>query len=122
MGGSECSGSPMFIFLLKKTGFASHHDLASCWAKQYIIDKKSSFLTLTSDSETILWLCNRIVCGLNWTRGQFKCDTTWFCFCFDFVRSHARRDCSYIAFLRFQVLQIKQVDRKMSTENGNNYK
>ena len=33
----------------------------------------------------------------NRTHGQFECDMTWFCFCFDFV-------------------QIKQVDCKMSTE------
>ena len=26
----------------------------------------------------------------NRTRGQFECDVTWFCFCFDFVHSHAR--------------------------------
>ena len=24
----------------------------------------------------------------NRTRGQFECDVTWFCFCFDFVRLH----------------------------------
>ena len=24
------------------------------------------------------------------TRGQFKCDTTWFCFSIDFVRLHAQ--------------------------------
>ena len=34
-----------------------------------------------------------IVCGLNAKsnnrkRGQLECDVTWFCFCFDFVRSH----------------------------------
>ena len=35
---------------------------------------------------------NHIVCGAkpkNRTRGQFECDVTWFCFYFDFVRSHA---------------------------------
>ena len=26
----------------------------------------------------------------NRTRGQFEYDVTWFCFCFNFVRSHAR--------------------------------
>ena len=26
----------------------------------------------------------------NRTRGQFECDVTWYCFCFDFVRLHAR--------------------------------
>ena len=36
---------------------------------------------------------NDTVCGAkpkDRTRGQFECDLTWFCFCFDFVRSHAR--------------------------------
>ena len=36
---------------------------------------------------------NNIVCGAktkNGTRGQFECDLTWFCCCFDFVRSHGR--------------------------------
>ena len=26
----------------------------------------------------------------NRTHGQFKCDVTWFCFCFDFLFPHAR--------------------------------
>ena len=60
----------------------------------------------------------------NKTRGQFECDVTLllFCFCFDFVHSHARRSCCSIVCLRFQVVQIKQVDGKMSTKNVNNYK
>ena len=29
----------------------------------------------------------------NRTRGQFECDVTWFCFCFDFVRSLPRCRC-----------------------------
>ena len=33
----------------------------------------------------------------NWTRGQFECNVTWFCFCFDFVRSHARCGCCLMA-------------------------
>ena len=56
------------------------------------------------------------------TRGQFECDVTWFCFCFDFVHSHARCRCSFIVCLRFQVVQIKQVDCKISAKNVNNYK
>ena len=32
----------------------------------------------------------------NRTRGHFECDVTWFCFYFDFVRSHARCDCCSI--------------------------
>ena len=55
----------------------------------------------------------------NRTRRQFECDVTWFRFCFDFVRSHAR--CG-LHSLRFQVVQIKQVDCKMSTKNVNSYK
>ena len=45
----------------------------------------------------------------NKARGQFEFDLTWFCFCFDFVRSHARCTCYSIFCLRFQVVQIKQV-------------
>ena len=56
------------------------------------------------------------------TRGQFECDLIWFCFCFDFVRSHRRCDCCSIVCLRFQVVQIKQVDCKISTKNVNNYR
>ena len=58
----------------------------------------------------------------NRTRGQSKCDVTWFCFCFDFVRSHARCGCCSRVCLRFQVVQIKKVECKMSTKNMNNYK
>ena len=36
------------------------------------------------------------------TCGQFKCDVTWFCFCFNFVRLHARCGyCSIVCFLLF---------------------
>ena len=36
----------------------------------------------------------------NRTRGQFECDVKWFCFCFDFVRSHARWGCCFIVCWR----------------------
>ena len=36
----------------------------------------------------------------NRTRGQFECDVTWFCFCFDFVRLHARCGCCSIVCWR----------------------
>ena len=45
-------------------------------------------------------------------RGQFECNLTWFCFCFDFIRSHALCGFCSIACLCFQVVQIKQVDCK----------
>ena len=51
----------------------------------------------------------------NRTRGQFECDLTWFCFCFDFFRSHTLYGCCTLICLRFQVVQIKQVDFKLST-------
>ena len=54
----------------------------------------------------------------NRTRGQFECEVTWFCFCFDFDCSHARCGCCSIICLRYQVVQIKQVDSKMSTKLG----
>ena len=52
----------------------------------------------------------------NRTCGQFECFVAWFCFCFDFVHSHAQCSCCSIVCLRFQVVQIKQVDNKMSTK------
>ena len=58
----------------------------------------------------------------NRTHGQFECDVTWFCFCFDFVRSHVRCGCCSIVCLRFQVVQVKQIDWKMNTKNMKNYK
>ena len=33
-------------------------------------------------------------------RGHFECDVTWFCFCFDFVHSHARCGCCSIVCWR----------------------
>ena len=58
----------------------------------------------------------------NRTRGQFDCAVTWFCFYFDFIHSHEWCSCCSVVCLRFQVVQIKQVDCKMSTKNMNNHK
>ena len=58
----------------------------------------------------------------NRTHGQFECDMNWFCFCFDFVCSHARCSCCSINCLRFQVVKGKKTDWKMNTKNLNNYK
>ena len=53
----------------------------------------------------------------NRTGGQFEYDVTLvFLFLFDFVHSDARCGCCSIVCLRFQVMQIKQVDFKMSTK------
>ena len=52
---------------------------------------------------------------------QFECDLTWYCFWYDFV--HMRMQVRLLFYsLRFQVMQIKQVDCKMSTKYVNNYK
>ena len=40
----------------------------------------------------------------NRTRGQFERGVTWFCFCFDFVRSQSRYGCCSIFCLRFQAV------------------
>ena len=54
--------------------------------------------------------------SINRAPGQFECDVTWFCFCLDFVRSHAQFGCCSIVCLRFYVAQqIKEVDCKMRT-------
>ena len=47
----------------------------------------------------------------NIARGQFERDVTWFCFCFDFVYSHTVQ-----LLFHINVVEIKQVDCKMSTE------
>ena len=70
-----------------------------------------------NDTMTCLWDKSN-----NRTRGQFECDVTWFCFCFDFVRSHAQSGFCSVVCLRLQVVQIKQADYKISTNNVNNYK
>ena len=50
--------------------------------------------------------------------GQFECDVTCFCFCFDLVRSHALRGrCSYV----FNLCKKIQVGYKMSNKNVNSY-
>ena len=56
----------------------------------------------------------------NRTRGQFECNVTWFCFCFHFVRSK-RCGCCFLLCLRFQVVETKQADCKLSTKYLNNY-
>ena len=58
----------------------------------------------------------------NRAHDQFECDVSWFCFCFDFVRLHARFGCCSKVCLHFHVVQVKQVDCKMSTKYVNNYK
>ena len=58
----------------------------------------------------------------NRMRGQFECDMNLFCSCFNFDRSQARYGCCSVVYLRFQVVQVKQIDWTMNTKNMNSYK
>ena len=112
-----------FLFLTK-IGFVPWPDVMLSQTLIYIIDKKSSFWLWCRQWSHPLMI--QLPCLLaksnNRTRGQFECDVTWFRFCFNFVCSHARCGCFSVVCLRFQVVQIKQVDYKMSTKNVSNYK
>ena len=52
----------------------------------------------------------------NRTRAQFECVVNWFCFYSGFVRLHVWCCCCSIVYFYFQVVQIKQLDCKMSTK------
>ena len=53
----------------------------------------------------------------NRSQSQSEYDVTlFFLFLFDFVHSHGRCGCCSRVCLRFQVMQIKQVDCKISTK------
>ena len=120
----ECSGCPIFIFLLQKIVFAPWPDIMLAQTLIYYWQENHPF-----DSDVRQWsqpLMIPLHClwakSNNRTHGQFECDVTWFCFCFDFVRSNVRCGCCSIVCLRFQVVQAKQIDWKMNTKNMNNYK
>ena len=120
-GVSECSGRPIFIFFIKENWiFAmTRHDaepninilLTKNLPCDYGVRKWSHLLMIQMHC---LWAKSN-----KRTRDQFEYD---FCFCFYFVRSYARRGCCSIVCLRFQVVQVKQIDWKMNTKNMNNYK
>ena len=92
MGGSECTGRPVFIFLLKKIEFGLRPDIMPSQTVIYYW-QGIFLLILVSDSEAIVFMIP-LHClwakSNNRTPDQFECDMTWFYFCFDFVRSHAR--------------------------------
>ena len=123
-GASECSGRPIFFNFIKENWI--------CAMTRHHAEPNINILlkgNLPFDSDVREWshpLMIPLHClwakSNNRTRGQFECDVTWFCSCFDFVRSHARCGCCSIVCLRFQVVQVKQIDWKMNTKNMNNYK
>ena len=118
-GDSKCSGSPTFIFFIKENWICAmtrHH------ANNILLARNLPF-----DSDVRQWsqpLMIPLHClwakSNNRTRGQFVYDVTLFyfifLFLFNFVDSHARGRCCSIVCLRFQVMQIKQVDCKISTK------
>ena len=102
-GVSECSGRPVFILFIKKEGLVPWPDIML--------------------SQTLIKWSHPLMIPLHclWAKSNNKprviLNVTWlgFYFCFDFFRLHARCRCCSIVRLRFQVVQIKQVDYKMST-------
>ena len=81
------------------------HDQTSCSTKQYIIERN---LPVDSDFRQsshplmiplhCLWAKSNIR-----THGQFECEDAWFCFCFDFVRSHARYRLERVVCLKLDI-------------------
>ena len=88
---SESSGRPIFIIFMK--------DNWICVMTRHHAESNINILLTRSppiDSSVGQWghpLMISLHClwtkSNNITRGQFECEVTWFCFCFDFVRSHA---------------------------------
>ena len=115
-------------FIFFKLGLRSDTHMTSTWRSDTMLTiyywHEICLLTLRSDSVSDVWrwshpLMIRLWTKLNnRTRGHVECDVTFCCvflFLFDFVHSHARCSCLCSFFFRFDVMQIKQVDYKMST-------
>ena len=97
-GISECFGRPVSIFFIKESWICAmtRHD-----AEPNINILLTRNFPFDSDSDSGLKSNNRTRINLN---------VTWL----DFVISHVRCGCCSIVCLRFQVVQIKQVDCKMN--------
>ena len=125
-GVSKCSGRPIVTFLLKKIGFALWPEIMLSQKLIYYW-QEIFFLTLTLDSEAILWLYHCIVCEVNQTVERVinlnvTWLLTWFCFRFNFVRPHTLCGCCSTVCLCSSVVEIKHADCKMSPKNVNSYK
>ena len=84
--GSQCSGDPIFLYFFIKENWIC--DMTKHHAEPNINILLTRNLPFDSDvviSLECLWTKQN-----NRTRGQFGYGVTWFWFCFDFVRSHAR--------------------------------
>ena len=105
------------FFLLKKNGFAP-------WADIMLLTRNLSFDSGVRQWSFPLMIPLHCFWAKSNNRKRDKCerDVLSFVFCFVFVRSHARCGCCSIVCLRFQVIQIKKFDCKMSTKDVNNRK
>ena len=103
-GWSNCSGCPIFIFLLKKNGFAPWQGIML--VQKLIYYWQDSELNVRQWSHSLMRPLHCLWAKSNDRKQvQFECDVMWFCFCFDFVRWHARCGCCSMVCLRFQVVQ-----------------
>ena len=93
-GDSECSGCPILIFFINENWICA-------MTRQHAESNINILLTrnLLNDSGVRQWshsLMMPLYClstkSNNKTSGQFECDMTWFCFCFDFIGTHALED------------------------------
>ena len=111
------------LFLLQKIGFAWWPDIMLnqtiyYWQEIFLLtlrsDRKPSF------NDTIALFVDWIEQYSAWSIWMWL-DLVLLLFWFH-IRSHARFGCCSIVYLRFHVVQIRQVDCKMSTKNVSNYK
>ena len=86
-----------YFFIKENWIFAITRHLDVSNINIYITDKKSSYWLWC---QTVKPSFNHIIVYVHCLRGQFECCVTWFCFYFDFVRSHARCSCCSIVCLR----------------------
>ena len=127
-GCSECSGRPIFIFFIKEDwicAMTKHHAESNI---NILLTRNFPFDSDIRQSHLLMILLHCLWVKLNnRTRGQFECDVTWFCFCFHFVRSHARYCyCSIVCWrawgrgrrVRLKLDVQSQVSEKISDVDG----
>ena len=96
-GGSECSGRSILILFIKENWICA-------MTRRHAESNINMLLTRNLiDSDIKQWSHSLMIplhClwtkSNNRTRGQFECDVTYFCFCFDFIRSQALCGCCSI--------------------------
>ena len=100
VGCSKRSGRPTFIVFIKENwicAMAWHH--AESNIKMLLITNLPSDSGVRQSHPLMIPLHCFWAKSNNRTRGQFECDETWLCFCFDFIRSHSRTDwCSIVCW------------------------